>query len=61
MITVEQVQEKMIELFGDKVVNPEHYPKQFEYQVKLAKWMLQTEPSTNQVVVKPETGEENST
>lgn len=40
-VTIEQVQEKMIELFGDRIVNPEHWPRQFEYQVKLARWMLQ--------------------
>lgn len=27
--------EKLIEFYGDKLVNPEQYPKTFEYQVKI--------------------------
>ena len=57
-VTIEQVQEKMIELFGDKVANPEHYPKQFEYQIKLAKWMLSQSSHETQVIL---TDEEKST
>jgi hypothetical protein len=45
IITHEQVCTKMLELFGDKIANYEHHPKQFEYQIKLAKWMLQVTPT----------------
>jgi len=33
----------MVELFGDKLANPEVFPKVFSYQVKLAKLQLAVE------------------
>lgn len=41
MITYETLTQKMLELFGDKIVVPEHSPEVFSYQVKLARWMLE--------------------
>jgi hypothetical protein len=38
---IEKTIEKMEELFGGSVANPEHCPVVFSYQVKLAAWMLQ--------------------
>ena len=46
---VDAVQKKMQELFGEKVANPEHQPKVFEYQVKLARWMVTQEESDGRV------------
>lgn len=39
----EQIANKMVELFGDKIVDPDIFPKIFQYQVKIAKWELQNE------------------
>lgn len=32
---LKKILEDMLEMFGDKLPNPEHYPKIFEYYVKL--------------------------
>jgi len=32
---IEKILEEMKEMFGDKLPNPDHYPKIFEYFVKL--------------------------
>lgn len=43
-ITPEAVLEKMKQIFGEeKFANPDIYPKLFQYQVKLAKWLLHLE------------------
>ena len=34
--------EKLVEYYGDKLANPIHYPRMFEYQVKLYRYY--TEP-----------------
>jgi hypothetical protein len=39
----EDIVKKMEEMFGAEIVDPDAYPKQFSYQVKLAKWQLQFE------------------
>ena len=41
MMNEQQVAEKIEELFGDNVCDPEHSPIVFRYQVQLAVWMLQ--------------------
>lgn len=41
MITLEQLTNKVEEMFGDSVANPEHSPIVFSYQVRLARWMLE--------------------
>lgn len=46
---VDAVQKKMQELFGEKVVNPDHQPKVFEYQVGLARWLVTQEESDGRV------------
>ena len=46
---VDAVKKKMQELFGEKVANPEHLPKVFEYQVELARWMVTQEESDGRV------------
>lgn len=50
-LVYEKVITVMQEIFGDRIVNHEHQPKIFEYQVKLAKWVAEkqwtdTEPSS---------------
>lgn len=43
---------KMQEMFGeDGVANPEHFPKVFEYQVKLAEWMLEGSKNSDLTVI----------
>lgn len=36
----EEIAEEMLKLFGDRVVDPEIFPKQFVYQAKLAYYQL---------------------
>lgn len=38
--TRDQIIEKMVEMFGDKLANPIHHPRIAEYQFKLAKFEL---------------------
>lgn len=48
-MTPEQVLEKMQSLIGEEnFANPEHYPKVFEHQVKMAKWILELEEKAKQ-------------
>lgn len=35
LLRVYKIYEEMQEMFGDKLPNPEHYPRVFEYYVKL--------------------------
>lgn len=32
---VRKIYQGMVEMFGDKLPNPEHYPRTFEYYLKL--------------------------
>lgn len=41
MTDAEKVIELMEELFADNIASTEHSPVVFEYQIKLAKWMLE--------------------
>lgn len=51
-MTPEAVLERMIKLFGeDKLVNPEHYPKVFQHQIMMAKWLLELETKSSEVVI----------
>lgn len=51
-MTPELVLERMQKLFGeDKLVNPEHYPKVFQHQINMAKWLLTVESQSQAVVV----------
>lgn len=43
----EQVLEMMLKLFGERMADPEVHPKQFEYQVKLAKFELNLKGKNN--------------
>lgn len=45
---IEEIRTKMAELFGDCVVDPNVFPKQFDYQAKIALWYLR-----NPDLVKP--------
>lgn len=39
--------DEMIKIFGeDRIANPEHQPKIFEYQFNLAKWMIKLNNNT---------------
>lgn len=50
--------DKMLEVFGeDRIVNAEHYPKVFEYQVKLAKWLVNLDSSS--VIIREENSDLN--
>lgn len=54
-MTPEAVLERMIKLFGeDKLVNPEHYPKVFQHQISVAKWLLELETKSSEVVLQDE-------
>jgi len=54
-VTPEAVLERMIKLFGeDKLVNPEHYPKVFHHQISMAKWLLELETKSSEVLVQDE-------
>lgn len=39
--------DEMIKLFGDQLPNPEHYPIQFSYFVKLYKYYNARNPNSN--------------
>lgn len=50
--------EEMLKIFGeDKIVHPEHQPRLFEYQVRLAKWVV--DMNNNSVIVKQEISDLN--
>lgn len=52
-MTPEAVLEQMIKIYGEEnLANPEHYPKVFQSQVNLAKWLISLQPST-EVAVAP--------
>lgn len=36
----EEIAEEMLKLFGDRVVDPDIYPRQFLYQAKFASYQL---------------------
>ena len=38
--TLDQIIEKMVEMFGDNLANPDHYPRISKYQYNLAKYEL---------------------
>lgn len=38
--TLDQIIEKMVEMFGDNLANPDHYPRIAKHQFKLAKFEL---------------------
>jgi hypothetical protein len=47
-MTDEQAQEilnKMVEEFGDKLPNPEHYPRAFAYYVRLFRYKPLVQPA----------------
>jgi hypothetical protein len=39
----EKIVQKMQEMFGDKLVDPDVFPRQFEFQVKLAKFEMKVQ------------------
>lgn len=39
----EKIVDKLREMFGDHIADPDVFPKQFEYQVKMARYELQLE------------------
>jgi hypothetical protein len=47
MSTPEIILEKMEQMFGDRVADPNQHPKQFFYQVSLAKYELALEQAQN--------------
>jgi hypothetical protein len=40
--------DKLVEYYGDKLANFEHYPKTFEFQVKMYKYYTQPRETTNE-------------
>lgn len=42
-MTAEEIAEKLKEIYGDKLVDPDVFPLQFAHQVKLAKRELEWE------------------
>lgn len=40
--------DKLEEYYGDKLVNFEHYPKAFEFQVKMYKYYTQPQETTSE-------------
>lgn len=38
MKSVEQMYEEMVEIYGDKLPDPDHFPKTFQYYVNLYKY-----------------------
>lgn len=38
--TLDQIIEKMVEMFGDNIADPDHHPLIMKYQFKLAKFEL---------------------
>lgn len=54
-MTPELVLERMIKLFGEEnLVDPEHQPQVFKHQINMAKWLLELESRSTEVVVKQE-------
>jgi hypothetical protein len=45
---------KMVELFGDKIADPEIFPKIFDHQVKMAKYQIFLEKPIPPVVIEGE-------
>jgi len=37
-MTIEEKIEEFLEMYGDKLPNPEHCPKEFEYYVRIYKY-----------------------
>jgi hypothetical protein len=42
-IEMKKVCDKMLEIFDDELVNPEQEPRRFEYQIRVARFILDTE------------------
>ena len=40
MATPEILINKMVDMFGDLLASPDHHPRQFAYQAKMAQWEL---------------------
>lgn len=49
MPTLEQLTEKIEQMFGEGVCDPEHSPIVFSYQVRLARWMLEQQPGSTEL------------
>lgn len=49
--TEDQIIEKMVEMFGDNLANPDHYPRIVKRQFELAKLELSRQPVTATVPV----------
>lgn len=50
MQNYEQVVEQMEQVFQDQIASSEHSPRVFEYQVKLARWMVEKAQEQNNTV-----------
>ena len=59
-IVPQLVIDKMLEVFGeDRIVHPEHQPKVFEYQFKLAKWLVNLDNKPKEEII--DSNQEKST
>lgn len=51
MATSDDIAKKMMEMFGDRLVDPDIFPRMFEYQAKLAAYELKIQEGKQNVNV----------